>query len=500
VSSDPRTDDRRGIGPAALLACLILVAIALRFWRLGAWNLEGDEIFTLRDSLNPRIINPRPLLYFLNYYLIKPFGLDELTLRILPAIFGVLAIPAFYLIARRLVGTRASLFGTALLTFSGLHVYQSQYARYWSLVFLLSAVYPFAIFLGVRDRDRRMLVLGVITGLLAVLAHPASILLAGGLALFWLTRPPFHHFARLLSQKSVRWTALLIVVLAGAVAVRYVPILRSWILVRPGLHVGEHLLFLPRGLGISQIALILSFVDALTVPVVLAGALGIYLLWQSQERPLARLLTCLFVLPVGFIVLLSFLTAVSTTYLIPAAPIPFIGVGVFLDHIATVTSDSRPRHLIPITVVVIMLVAGAPTLVSQYRDGRRFDFRGAAQWLEPRLGPEDVVFSDQFWTMRHYLRKAEAQRLAADPDLLQQTLERLKQSGSGARLWIVAPYSARGGHRTTANLGRFKEWIYHTCQLRHVVGVARLDYRVNELQIFECPSAPPAPEIVAPRT
>jgi dolichyl-phosphate-mannose-protein mannosyltransferase len=492
VSPDP-TEGRRGIRPGVLLGCLILLAIALRFWRLGTWNLEGDEIFTLRDSLSPRFTNPRPLLYFLNYYLVQPFGpLDELSLRILPAIFGVLAIPAFYLITRRLVGTRAALFGTLLLTFSGLHVYQSQYARYWSLVFLLSSVYPFAIFLGVRDRDRWMLAVGAVTGILAVLAHPAAILLLGGLALFWLARPPFQHFTRLMTQKSVRWTALLTIVVAAAVAVRYVPILRSWILVRPGLHIGEHLLFTPKGLGITQIALTLSFVDALTVPVVLAGALGIYLLRQNGERTLARLLTCLFVFPVGFIILLSFLTAVSTTYLLPAAPIPFIGAGVFLDHIAAVTSSSRPRYLVPVTVVVIMMVAGAPTLISQYRDGRRFDFRGAARWLEPQLKPEDVVFSDQFWTMRHYLRKTEAQRLVADTALLQQTLDQLQQSRRGGTLWIVAPYSARGGHRTTANLGSFKQWIYHNCRLRNVVGVARLDYRVNELQIYECPSAAPA--------
>ncbi|HWN17747.1 MAG TPA: hypothetical protein VNO19_02415, partial [Gemmatimonadales bacterium] len=58
------------LSPALLLTGIIVLAALLRFWRLGAWGLEGDEIFTLRDSLAPAFDNPRPLIYFLNYYLI----------------------------------------------------------------------------------------------------------------------------------------------------------------------------------------------------------------------------------------------------------------------------------------------------------------------------------------------------------------------------------------------------------------------------------------------
>src|SRR3954470_17033805 len=132
-----------------LLAGLVVLALILRLWHLGAWGLEGDEIFTLRDSREPRLSNPRPLLYLLNYLLIRPtFGLNELGLRILPAFFGVLAIPTVYFVGRRLVGSRAALFAALLVALSPIHIYQSQYARYWSLVFLLSAAYPFAIHFG----------------------------------------------------------------------------------------------------------------------------------------------------------------------------------------------------------------------------------------------------------------------------------------------------------------------------------------------------------------
>ncbi len=90
------TPRRHGPSPAVLLAGLIVLAIVLRFWRLGDWNFQATEIFTLRDSITLQPRNPRPLGYLLNYYLVKPFlPLDEFGLRLMQAIFGVLAIPAF---------------------------------------------------------------------------------------------------------------------------------------------------------------------------------------------------------------------------------------------------------------------------------------------------------------------------------------------------------------------------------------------------------------------
>jgi hypothetical protein len=479
---------RRGAHTLALLGIISLASV-LRFWRLGDWSLGGDELFTLRDSLTLRPGNPRPIIYFLNHYLVGPLlPLDEFGLRLLPAVFGVLAIPALYLVGRRLVGPRAVLFGGFLLAVNPLHLYHSQNARYWSLVFLLSAVYPFCIYLGIRDRDRRTLVLGVVIGVLAVLAHPTSILLVGGLGMWFLTT----HLSRdrvrqFWSRQSTRWIMILVVVGVGIIAVRYILLLRSWIVVRPGVVSKDYLLFTPGGAGVTQLSLMLSYMDGLTVPLVLAAAVGIYLLWQRGERSLALLLVWLFVVPVGFLLLLSFRTSVGPTYFLPAAPIPFIAAGVFLDRLAGVSWELRPRWLIPATVVVAMVTAGVPTLLSQYRDGRRFDFRGAAAWLNDRLAPADVVFSDQRPTMVHYLPGARVQQLTADTAQLARSARELGESGHGGTLWVVAPYSARGSHRTNPSLPGFKAWVYQNCRLRNAFGVARLDYRVNELQVFECP-------------
>jgi mannosyltransferase len=489
----PETAERRHrLAPGVLLAGLIVLATVLRFWRLGHWGLEGDEIFTYQDSLSPQLNNPRPLIYFLNYYVVRPLvPLNELGLRLLPALSGVLAVPALYGVVQRLTGTRAALFSALLLSVNPVHLYQSQYARYWPLVFLFSAVYPYSLYLGLRDRDRRLLGLGALTTVLAVLAHPVSILLLGGLGLWVLTRLRREHLKWLWGQKTVRWALSLMVILAGVIVVVYVPMLHAWIVSHDvKARLPDHLLFAPSQRGIKQIAYLLAYVDSLTLPLVLTGMVGIYLLWLEGNRSLAILLACLFIFPVAFIVLLSFRTAVSLTYIFSTAPIFFVGAGVFLDRLAGLDWELRPRWLLSATVAVLIIAAGAPTLISQYRDGRRLDFRTAARWLDEHLNPGDAVFSDQFRTMRHYLRGVQARHLSADPAPLTQALDLLQQSGHGA-LWVVAPYSSQGGHRTNPKLGSFKAWIYQNCQLRTAIGVARLDFRQNELQIYRCPPLPP---------
>jgi hypothetical protein len=264
---------------------------------------------------------------------------------------------------------------------------------------------------------------------------------------------------------------------------RFIPLLRAWIVERDTIPRGEFLLSLPVTPGVKQVLYLFAYVESLSLALALTGIMGIYLLWQRRDRSLAVLLGCMFVFPIAFLVLLSFRTPVSTFYLVPTLPIMFIAAGVLLDHVAGVEWGVRPRWLVAAVLTVLIVAAGAPTLISQYRDGRRYDFRGAALWLQDRIAPGDVVVSDQSEVTTYYLAGRKAERLVADPQLLTRTVEGLPD---GRSLWIIAPYSAQGGHRTNPKLGGLKTWIYDNCRLRHVVGVARLDFRVNELQIYQC--------------
>jgi mannosyltransferase len=404
----------------------------------------------------------------------------------LPALFGVLAIPAIYLVARRLVGTRPALFAAFLLAVSSFHVYYSQFARYWTLVFLLSAIYPYAIYLGIRERNRRALLVGIVTGVLAILSHPVSTLLVGGLGLWLLaTYLRRDHMVWLWGHRAARWALLAFAVAAVVIALLYIPILQDWVAKRDLGKGGEFLLHIPGG-RLKQLTILLSYVDTLTLPVVLAGLVGIVLLWQQGDRALAMLLTCLLVFPVAFLLLVSFYAAISTIYLLPTTAVFFYGAGVFLDRVAEVDLGLRPRWLVPATVTALIIIGGVPTLVSQYRDGRRYDFRAIAHWLNERFEPGDVVFSDQPQVMQYYLKTAPVQRLVGDPTPL---MAAMPNPGKGA-LWIVAPAPSHA-FRTNPKLGKLKTWIHSRCQLRNTLGSGRLDFRQHYLEIYRCPPALP---------
>ncbi len=491
MTTTPQRSERQRLSVPILLAALTVIGLLLRFWHLGDWNFEATEIFTLRDSLQIRPRNPRPFSYLLNYYLVRPLiPLDEFGLRLLPALFGALTIPAVYFVTRRLVSTRAALFSALLLTFSELSIFYSQFARYWALVILLCTIYPFAIYLGIRDRSLSMLVLGLVTGVLAALSHPVSVLLLGG-PMIW-AAATFLRPARLRQlwlHHGYRWGAFLALVLLALIIVRFIPLLESWVNMHDKNPDSGQFLSQHKPNGVKQLFYLAGFVESLTLPVIVSAATGVYLLWQGRDRLLAQYLVALAVFPVAFLMLVSARTAISQFYFVPIVPVFFIGAGVFLDRLFDIDWKTRPQWLLPTAVVLIVLGVGLPGLLSHYKNGRRFDFRGVAEWLDRRVGPRDIVLSDQPMVLAYYLPHKLIGKLATGTPLA-ETLDSVEASAENRRLWLVAPAP---GHSFRPNLreGGMAAWMWANCQLSNTAGVGRMDFRQQYLQIYRCPAHPP---------
>jgi 4-amino-4-deoxy-L-arabinose transferase-like glycosyltransferase len=476
-----------------LLAALTLLGLILRLWQLGHWNFQATELFTYRDSQRPQFGNARPLVYLLNYYLVRPLALpDEFGLRLVPAIAGTIAIPALYLVGRRIVGSPAALFAALLVTLNPTQILYSQLARYWSLVFLFCSIAPFALFLGVRDRSGRMFALGVVATILAGLSHPVGVLAVGGPALLVLAGLRREQWAEWWSHAGVRWGAVALLVVLALALYRFVPLLHGWISTHdqtPGY--GQFLLPTQRPPGVKQLVRLTGLADSLTVPVALAAVAGVYLVWRAGvHRSVALLLASVAVFHLGFLLLVSFRTSVSLYYLLPSTPAFFLGAGSFLDWLCGISRPTRPSWVVPATVTAMMLAAGVPTLISDYRDGRRFDFQGAAQWLTEQMRPGDVVFSDQPMVLQHYLPEVKVFHLQQNPEPLAESLRRL-QGRAPSSLWLVAPAPSHA-FRATLKEGGLRHWMYGNCQLRNTLGRGRVDLRQHYLQVYRCPPARPA--------
>jgi uncharacterized membrane protein len=115
-------------------------------------------------------------------------GQNEFILRFMPACFGILTIPVFYLIGREFADKDVGIIMAALLTFSPFHIFYSQDARsYSTLLFLFSLALFFFLF-SLRTNDVRTWILFGFFSALSLWTHyyiviPLALLFA--YALFW---------------------------------------------------------------------------------------------------------------------------------------------------------------------------------------------------------------------------------------------------------------------------------------------------------------------------
>ncbi len=127
------------------LICLLLLAFALRVYRLPAqslWYDEGVSWYMTRLSL-PALttwtaddIQP-PLYYYLLWPWVRLAGTSEYALRFLSVFFGTLTVPLLWITARRLLWKSAAWLAALILTLSPLHVYYAQEARMYTLLTFL---------------------------------------------------------------------------------------------------------------------------------------------------------------------------------------------------------------------------------------------------------------------------------------------------------------------------------------------------------------------------
>lgn len=126
---------------------ILLLATALRLFRLDAQSLWIDEWFTLQTLSNPpdglvasamRINNAPPLYFGMAWPMVWLFGANEWSLRLPSALAGIVALLLMHRLARRLFhDERAGFAAALLLAVNPLHVWYSQEARNYTLVLTL---------------------------------------------------------------------------------------------------------------------------------------------------------------------------------------------------------------------------------------------------------------------------------------------------------------------------------------------------------------------------
>jgi len=148
--------------PVVWLAAITLLALALRIFRLDS-DLWLDEIASV---LTYQAMSPFHVVtayisannHLLNTLLVKgstfALGSTEIAIRLPAVLFGVLGIPAQYLLARVVLHRRESVAAAFLLAISYHHIFFSQNARGYTAYLLFAAAGTF-FFLKLLSRQRR---------------------------------------------------------------------------------------------------------------------------------------------------------------------------------------------------------------------------------------------------------------------------------------------------------------------------------------------------------
>ncbi len=127
------------------LGLLILLAAALRFYRLAAQDIWGDEAFSIflsQQSLNVVLAGASdthpPFYPLLLFVWLQLAGATAFATRALSALIGILAVPLIFVLANSItLQPRVRWFAAILLAVSPLMIYYSQETRMYELVTIL---------------------------------------------------------------------------------------------------------------------------------------------------------------------------------------------------------------------------------------------------------------------------------------------------------------------------------------------------------------------------
>ncbi len=279
------------------LGALLLLAFALRVYRLDAQDIWGDEAFSIFLSQQPLSVvvagasDTHPPFYpFLLFIWLPLTGSSAFATRALSALIGALAVPLMFVFARRLSAPPRAVWLAALLTaISPLLIYYSQETRMYELVAVLAlASSYFAARWWTTPRARTYGAYFLAT-VLALYTHYSAFFVVAAQNLLALTR----WRAR---AAFVRWCAA-----QGALVLAYVP----WIIAQTAFLRGKASARFDEwgwhGLEMIFGKTFLAFSIGLTVDAPLAqiatgvflivAALGAWTLWRAPRAasPLALL-------------------------------------------------------------------------------------------------------------------------------------------------------------------------------------------------------------------
>ncbi len=459
----------RRVNWSVTLIVLLLIAFALRVFRLdfqGLWYDEAFSVYLAQFSLaditarTAADIQP-PLYYYLLHLWIVLASDHEFVLRFFSLFFGVLTIPLMFVTARRLFPDRAVALITALLaTLSPLYLWYSQEARMYTMITFLLLLSCYALLRALSPstvKDGRgpgwgWWIVFALANIAAVYTHYFAFVIIAFQVLYALA----------VSLKS-KTNLVRVFASLAAIVVAFLP-WTPFILARFGedasywrgaLKLDEAIrhIFINFTTGESVLEAQAQWIAAGWLLVLLAG---LVVWWfarraESPNHPITFLILYL-VIPLALLLFLfSRNPKFNARYLMIASPPLFLLLGAGL---AGALSLTRRRNIFAVFVTVV--VFAFLFLTSAYADSNAYfdpaftkaSFREIARYIDDHMAPDEAIIltsGHMFPAFNYYYRGgAPTIRLPDDPTLNidhvlgYDTANVLNQTLAGKRgAWVV---------------------------------------------------------------
>lgn len=449
---------------------LVLAGLALRLHGIMRWSLEGDELYTVmesRDLFDTKLrpgIEARPLFFLVEHVLMGVLPAGPFWLRLLPLVFGTAAMWATWRLGSLVAGPVAGLVALIMAVTSPWLMYASAFARYWSLLHLLTVLFFLFVLKAQAARDGRMYLLALLVAVLGSATHPTFLFAPMGFVLgLYLVTKDGHWGSHWPDRQSLLrlWLPWFLIVVIGMTALKLTD--SSAALQNFG------------GRGpIATLMLLPAIVQWMTPMVFAAGAIGVM---AALTRPalrrwgLAAALGSCSVM--GLLVLAAARTDVYADYGIALLPFAHVSVGI----LAVVAIENRRNTLIALLASIAILLAGVlPSTASHLIDGTRFDYRPAIAHIRqvdaklPVIGWPEVI-------MQHYGTGLMIRPFRVGADDLTSTL------ATTPAFWMILSAREYGFTQIEQDT---EAWLAAHCKRSGSWHRMRLDSRQYRVELFKC--------------
>ncbi len=165
-----------------ILLSILIFGAFFRFYHLDFQSLWLDETITVNDASPEKsfseiydslmLLEPHPPLYFLLvHFCFKIFGYTSLVVRMFSAIIGIIGIFSVFLLGKEIFNKKVGYYAAILLSINYFHIYYSQEARMYSLLFLTTSISFYFLIKFIKSPTTKSNILFCIFSTLMIYTH-----------------------------------------------------------------------------------------------------------------------------------------------------------------------------------------------------------------------------------------------------------------------------------------------------------------------------------------